>query len=236
MNPKQVDRYVVATQKAWNIAQYDQVIRHFPGEWHLVTDPRELTPQYITSIAPKYVFFPHWSTRVPSEILGLATCIGFHETDLPYGRGGSPIQNLIARGHTDTVISALRLSEELDAGPIYLKEPLSLEGRAAEIFANAARIVAGMIRTIVTEGPSPTAQEGPATIFKRRTPAQSLIADNKRPLPALYDHIRMLDAEGYPAAFLEHAGFRFEFSAPSLRPEGIVADVRITCLNENVDD
>ena len=43
-------------------------------------------------------------------------------TDLPYGRGGSPLQNLIINGHKETMMSALRCVQELDAGPIYLKK------------------------------------------------------------------------------------------------------------------
>lgn len=38
----------------------------------------------------------------------------------------------------------------------------------------------------------------------------------------------MLDAEGYPRAFLSHAGYRFEFSRSALYDGRIVADVQIT--------
>ena len=45
-------------------------------------------------------------------------------TDLPYGRGGSPLQNLIARGFLETKISAILVEKQLDAGPVYLKMEL----------------------------------------------------------------------------------------------------------------
>lgn len=32
----------------------------------------------------------------------------FHMTNFPYGRGGSPLQNLMKRGHHTTTITALR--------------------------------------------------------------------------------------------------------------------------------
>ena len=66
-------------------------------------------------------------------------------TDLPYSRGGSPLQNLILRGHQETQIIALRCVAELDAGPIYMKRPLSLEESAYEIFVRAADVVQEMI-------------------------------------------------------------------------------------------
>lgn len=43
-------------------------------------------------------------------------------TDLPYGRGGSPLQNLIVRNHYKTKISEIRVKKEIDSGPIYLKK------------------------------------------------------------------------------------------------------------------
>ena len=60
-------------------------------------------------------------------------------TDLPYGRGGSPLQNLIIRGHKKTKISALRMVNELDAGPIYFKRSLSLNGNAQKIYSSCSK-------------------------------------------------------------------------------------------------
>ena len=41
-------------------------------------------------------------------------------TDLPFGRGGSPLQNLIVRGYKETMLSAIKCVGEVDAGPIYI--------------------------------------------------------------------------------------------------------------------
>jgi methionyl-tRNA formyltransferase len=228
--------YIVASIRNWHIRIYHEIIRHYPGRWHLITEPQDLTVDKIRSLNPKYIFFPHWSHIVPSEILNTATCICFHETDLPYGRGGSPLQNLIVRGYKETVVTALKMSEELDAGPIYLKKPLSLEGLAEEIFIRAAYVVADMIKTIITENPKPEKQSGEPTIFRRRKPSQSRISADERNLSDLFDHIRMLDAEDYPRAFLEHGEFRYEISRPALKSGEILADVRIFRKEENSDD
>ena len=67
-------------------------------------------------------------------------------TDLPYGRGGSPLQNLIIRGGKTTKLFAFRMTEEFDARPNYLKRNLSLEGTAREIFIRANYLSAKMIR------------------------------------------------------------------------------------------
>jgi methionyl-tRNA formyltransferase len=220
--------YVVATLRRWNIQAFKERIRHLPGRWVLITHPRDLTVPFLSSLRPRYVFFPHWSTLVPAEIVRRFECVCFHETDVPYGRGGSPLQNLIARGRKDTKISALRMTERLDAGPVYLKRPLSLEGRAEEIYIRASRIVADMIAHIVRTNPRPAPQRGRATVFKRRTPDQSRIPKDLRSLEALFDHLRMLDADEYPRAFVDYGPFRMEFARPALRTDTIAADVRIS--------
>ena len=230
------ENYLVATIKPWNIKVYNEVIKHYKGKWHLITKSEELTVGKIKSINPRYLFFPHWSNIVPSKILDIATCVCFHETDLPYGRGGSPLQNLIAHGHKETFVSALKMSEELDAGPVYLKKPLSLEGLAEEIFIRTANIVAEMIKIIITENPKPQEQVGKSTLFKRRKPSQSRIPTEKNTLVDIFDHIRMLDAESYPKAFLESNGFKYEISRPALQTGEILADVRITKIEGDRND
>ena len=98
-------------------------------------------------------------------------------TDLPFGRGGSPLQNLIERGIEKTKITALKAVKELDGGPIYLKRSLKLSGPAHNIFRKASSIIfRDMIPHIIKTKPDPYPQRGSATLFKRRNPDQSDIS------------------------------------------------------------
>jgi len=152
-------------------------------------------------------------------------------TDVPFGRGGSPLQNLIVRGHRETVLTALRMGREFDAGPVYLKRALSLEGRAEEIYLRAGRLSAKMIEHMIQGEPKPMPQQGKPVNFRRRRPEESEIRTASS-LEDLHDFIRMLDAEGYPRAFMQYLGFRFEFSRPALYDGRVVADVKITRSGE----
>ncbi len=203
-------QYVVAAIKPWNVAAFRRRTPSLPGHWHLIERPEELTVARIESVAPRYIFFPHWSWRVPAEIVARFECVCFHMTDVPYGRGGSPLQNLILRGHKSTMLTALRMVEELDAGPVYLKRPMALDGRAEEIFERVADLVYDLVADIVAGEPGPTPQAGQPIVFRRRTPEESLLP-NAESLAALYDFIRMLDAPTYPKAFIDWEGWRFEF-------------------------
>ena len=221
--------FLVAGSKPWNRRVFNETLRSLPGAWTFVATQEELTAERVRILRPRFVFFLHWSWKVPEEIINDFECVCFHMTDVPYGRGGSPLQNLVVRGHRETKLTALRMTAQFDAGPVYLKRPLSLEGSAEEILIRAGELSAAMIQTLLTENPAPVPQTGEPVIFKRRKPEQSAIPALPSPA-ALHDFIRMLDADGYPRAFLEHGGFRYEFSRSSLRDGRLVADVTITPL------
>lgn len=180
----------------------------------------------LQKISPKKIFIPHWSYIIPQEIYNNFDCVVFHMTDLPYGRGGSPLQNLIVRGHKKTKISALKVEKELDAGDVYLKKNLNLDGTAQNIFYRASEIVLDMIKEIIDKNITPIKQEGEIVKFNRRTPKMSNISDLTS-LEQIYDYIRMLDCEGYPKAYIDFGEFRIEFSAADYNKNQIKADVRI---------
>jgi methionyl-tRNA formyltransferase len=222
---------LLLSSRPWNAGLADRLNAEFARSIHALTEPAELRLEVVEAIEPEWIFVPHWSHLIPEEIWTRWPTVIFHMTDLPYGRGGSPLQNLILRGHTSTMLTALRCSAELDAGPIYGQLPLSLEGTAEEIFLRADALIETMIAKIVQERPEPQPQNGVPVIFTRRKPQQSNLAKcSPGDMASWYDHIRMLDAEGYPHAFLEVQGMRLEFRRASRRSDGIHADVRITIL------
>jgi methionyl-tRNA formyltransferase len=207
--------YVVATVKPWNLAAFRRRKPLLPGNWTLIERPEDLTAEALRRLAPRYVFFPHWSWRVPDEVLATFECVCFHMTDVPYGRGGSPLQNLILRGHAATQMTALRMVAEWDAGPVYVKRPLSLSGRAEEIFERAADLIYDMIEHLIGSDAKPVAQAGEVVEFRRRPPAESALPDGASS-EQLFDFIRMLDAPTYPPAFIAWDGYRLELTHAAL--------------------
>jgi methionyl-tRNA formyltransferase len=187
----------------------------------------ELTPERLAAFDPRYVFFPHWSWKVPAAVHQAFECVIFHMADLPFGRGGSPLQNQIALGIEETKLVALRCVADLDAGPIYEKRSLSLLGTAEEIFLRAMKLMEDIICSLVANAPTPTPQTGEPVVFKRRTPEEGNLA-SAATLKDVHDMIRMLDADGYPHAFLEIGRFRLEFVRASRAHDHVIADVRIS--------
>ena len=220
-------RFVIATNKDWQIELYKREMNISGTEWHFIGNKEELTYKKLKELLPEKIFFTHWSHKIGEDIYKNFECILFHMTDLPYGRGGSPLQNLIVNGHKDTKLSAIKVTEELDAGDIYFKAPLSLAGSAREIFTNAAKVMANMMKEIISSKITPYPQEGKVVMFKRRKPEDGNIGTVEN-IESCYDHIRMLDADGYPKAFIETEHFRLEFDSAALNNDKTIsANVRI---------
>ena len=224
--------YVVAADRPWQTEAFEHYSPKLPGKWVLVERATALDEKMLSQLKPEKVFFPHWSSRIPPDVFNSWECVLFHMTDLPYGRGGSPLQNLIVRGHKETVLSAIRVVEALDAGPVYLKRPLSLEGAARDIFKRAADLTWEMIGEILMTEPTPQPQSGEAVVFSRRKPEESLIP-TAGDLVDIYNHIRMLDADGYPKAFLNFGAFRIEFDAARIERRQVSARVSIRKMQDD---
>jgi methionyl-tRNA formyltransferase len=117
------------------------------------------------------------------------------------------------------------MTDQMDAGPVYMKETLSLTGRAQEIFERCAELVLDMAEQMAERCPEPVAQIGEVVTFSRRTPAMSRLPNAAGP-EELHDFIRMLDADTYPAAFVEHGDWRIEFSRSRIADGTTVAEAR----------
>jgi methionyl-tRNA formyltransferase len=219
--------YVVAASKLWNPRIADELSAKTGQSFFLITEKSKLTIEALEKIRPAKIFFPHWSHILKSDIYDTYECIMFHMTDLPFGRGGSPLQNLIIRGYESTKISAFRCDGGIDTGSIYLKEPLALTGSANEIYRRANDKILDMIVKILKENPIAQPQAGEPVEFKRRQPNESELPKQSSP-KEVYDFIRMLDAEGYPKAFIRSGDLKFEFSEAALDNEVVSAKVRVT--------
>ena len=221
-------RYIIATIKPWNINFLKENKKKFPGNVSFIFDPKKLNIKNINKINPEKIFFIHWSKTIKSEIYINYNCILFHMTDLPYGRGGSPLQNLILRKKKATKITALNVAKKIDSGDIYLKKNLILKGSAEQIFLRSIKIIFKMIIFILKKKIKPKKQKKSKIIFKRLTKRQNEIRFNQlNSIYDIHDRIRMVDAETYPKAHYNFKNFILKFTNSVLKGKRIIANVTI---------
>ncbi len=105
----------VATQYALEVLQPASM--RAPG---LLARLRERTPDLVVAVA--------FGRLIPPEVLAIPRLggINLHPSLLPRYRGAAPIPRAIAAGDTQTGVTVLYLSEELDAGDIILQRPAAI--------------------------------------------------------------------------------------------------------------
>ncbi len=67
---------------------------------------------------------------VPPEVLEIfpAGIVNIHPSLLPLHRGSAPLEGAILSGSPETGVSLMKLSEKMDAGPVYKKSIVTLDG------------------------------------------------------------------------------------------------------------
>lgn len=229
------DRYLVCGCTPWARRVFDKRLSKLPGTWQYVASPEEL--DYWVIPGWSFIFFLHWRWKVPKEITDRYECIGFHLGELPSQGGGSPVQWRILEaidGGTAT-LSMFRMTTDLDAGPTIGRAMILLDGTAEAVYARCMDAAAAHIEGLLARPHwyIPQEKTGEPHTYPRRRPEESRIPldfPNQRLLGNLYDHIRCVDAEGYPHAFLDYGGLRFTFRRAVEYDGRIEADVTITEL------
>ena len=217
-------KYVIASSKRWfeltdsNLKSKNDFIYFGKRE--------QLSKENLERIAPRFIFFPHWNWLIDEEIYKNFECIVFHTAPLPYGRGGSPIQNLIIRGFNEAPVCSLRVDGTLDGGPIYLKQNVSLRGTLSQIFNRINLSINMQIKEIIHNEIFPKEQTGEVVTFKRRKALDNRIPDNSK-LNEFYDRVRMLDHPEFPNSYIQYGDLLIEFEGCFLEGKEIRANVRI---------
>lgn len=127
-----------------------------------------------------------------------------HASDLPRGRGMSPHIWQILEGGDRIVLTLLTATDPVDTGMIWHQAPVVIPRNAVFheinrlIFEAETRLMTWALENCDVHQPRP--QEGAATQYRRRTPADSQV-DPTKPLTDVFDLLRVSDPVRYPAFF-----------------------------------
>jgi methionyl-tRNA formyltransferase len=199
--------YIIITKRIWDKKNFQKLNKK-------IKVLKKINKNNIDIINPKLIFFIHWSKMIPKDLYEKYICIQFHLSDLPKGRGGSPIQNQILRNLNRTKISAFKVEKELDSGPICMKQNFVLKGNAINILKNMESQSIKMIKKLIEKKTIKFRRQiGNPTFFNRRKPHESKIDISKiRTIDKFYNFLRMLDAPSYPNAFIQLKDFKISFN------------------------
>jgi methionyl-tRNA formyltransferase len=136
-----------------------------------------------------------------------------HESDLPKGKGMSPVSWQVLKGKDEIQITLFEMVEKLDSGDVYLQDTMRFNGLelVSEIRSKQAKYTFKLCLNfldrypeILNEGHK---QSGKETFYKKRLPEDSNLDVNKTLLDQ-FNLLRIVDNDRYPA-FFEHRGEKF---------------------------
>jgi len=136
-----------------------------------------------------------------------------HASDLPQGKGMSPLTWQILEGKDEIPISLFEAVEALDAGAVYLKDSIRLQGNEllGEMQEVLGEKIIEMCERFVTEYPEVSklgrAQSGRESFHRSRKPEDSRL-DPGKTIAEQFNLLRVVDNERYPA-FFEWKGRKF---------------------------
>ena len=135
-----------------------------------------------------------------------------HESDLPKGRGFSPLTWQVLEGLSAIVVCLFEASDAVDSGQIIYRDTLRFAGDELidEMRTQLGEITLTLCKRFLAERLPPPGeqQEGPPTFYRRRTPEDSRL-DPHKSIAEQFDLLRVVDNRRYPA-FFELRGKRFK--------------------------
>lgn len=134
-----------------------------------------------------------------------------HESDLPQGKGWSPLSWQILEGKNEIPIVLFEATSELDAGDIYYRDTLIFDGTEliGDLRSKQGEKTVNLSLKFVKEYGSISSykQMGIDSYYKKRKPEDSEINLTKS-IAEQFNLLRIVDNEKYPAFFF-YKGFKY---------------------------
>jgi methionyl-tRNA formyltransferase len=144
-----------------------------------------------------------------------------HASDLPFGRGWSPLVWQILDGKTDITVSLIEAGETVDSGDVWSKKMIHVEGHELynEINENLFEIECDLMDFAINNHDKivPLKQdESESSYYRRRYPEDSKLNPHET-IAEQFDILRISDPARYPAYF-EYRGYRYNLLIEKIRP------------------
>ena len=172
----------------------------------------------IKKLHPDFLIAAAYGQIISKEILDLPRCgaINLHPSLLPKYRGPSPIQASILNGDAETGASIIKMTVNLDAGPIIAQSKIKIaaDETAGSLHDKLARLGAELLLKAIKLYKYKTLklkpQDGSLATYTKKITAANTQLDPLQPAQTLERQIRAYNP--WPGAWLKFSIFNFQFS------------------------
>jgi methionyl-tRNA formyltransferase len=196
-----------------------QILVDNPNSW-IIPYAKELAEKITTELGYEANFTTKHENISKGNVLCLLSCekifsnlelnqynLVVHESDLPQGKGWSPLTWQILEGKNAIPITLFEAQEKVDSGVIYNKTTIDLEGH--ELIEEikhlqglaTQKLILDFLKNI--DQMKGIEQEGKESFYPKRTEKDSEL-DPSKSIDEQFDLLRVCDNERYPAFFMKN--------------------------------
>lgn len=149
----------------------------------------------IVALAPSVVCVCAYGALVREPMLSAFEILNVHPSLLPRWRGAAPIERALMAGDQLTGVSIIRLTAELDSGPICAQqaEPVSRGDTYGTLEPRLARLGARLLLASLDGAPAFVEQPATGVTYAEKIAPEDRILDTHRTAPELERVVRALD-------------------------------------------
>tara|TARA_B110000977_G_C11080774_1_gene492854 strand:+ start:2434 stop:3093 length:660 start_codon:yes stop_codon:yes gene_type:complete len=198
---------ILISKKSWATKQINlikKILSKFDKNIVIISDHKNLRNNYDINI-----IFSYFKIIEKKYLNKSKKNIVIHASNLPYGRGMSPLTWQILKGKTTVIFTLIEANEKMDEGKIYYKKKIKIP---KDVLFNEIKKIQlesslGLIFKFLGKykktGRFPVSflQKGSPYYFKLRTKIHSKLNINKS-IRSQFNHIRVCDPENYPSYFI----------------------------------
>ena len=133
---------------------------------------------------------------VPESLLVRHLWLNVHPSLLPRWRGAAPVERAIMAGDTETGVTIIKLTEELDGGPIAAQQAFPIEpgDDAGAVYRRSAEVAVGLLEDVLADPAFHDQPDNGATYAEKLTAADRELdlkgpEESLRRIRALSPHI-----------------------------------------------
>lgn len=146
-----------------------------------------------------------------------------HASNLPQGRGWSPLVWQILEGKNEIVVTLLEAEDCIDSGRIWHQKKLCFEGHELAFEINQALFDAEIeLMNFAIENMhsiEPRHQSSAQVTYYRKRKSEDSRIDPEKSIASQFDLLRVADAKRYPA-FFDCRGHRYKISISKMEESG----------------
>lgn len=214
---------VVSDEASWINDFLSEMVYRWLKDGH-----RILWTHQLSTLKPAdFCFYLSFNKIVPKTTRQLfKNNLVVHESDLPKGKGWSPLTWQIIEGKHSIPVALIEAEDKVDSGVIYAREWIELKGNELidEVRQAQAKTTTNLCQMFVSQYPNICSnakiQKGAESFYARREPKDSRL-NTSSSLADQFNLLRTVDNYRYPA-FFEHLGCEYEIQIKkrSVIPQG----------------